>query len=176
MSAIRFLVSAAPVVVTLLTLPAGATHLEGGAISFKIPNPITEPTTVQFDVMVGQWPNGLGATQQFMFGDGSSAPLVSPVVVSQGAVAGQLLHYSLSHKYPTSGTYVTSLSECCMSSVIENAPDSFFRLQATVDLTSGNSAGPLSFMRPIVQLQINGVRSFLIPAKYTDGAAVNCRF
>lgn len=176
MSVIKYWLSVAPIVVTLWTLPAGATHLQGGAISYKIPNPISEPTTVQFDVLVGQSPNGFGVTQQFVFGDGSSMPLAAPVVVSQGSVGGQLLHYSLSHKYPTLGTYVPSLSECCLSSVIENAPDSFFRLQATVDLTSGNTAGVLSFMRPIVQLQVNGVRSFFIPAKDPDGAAVICRF
>lgn len=156
--------------------PAAATHYLGGAISYEIPDPQGAPTTVQFEIVAHQVLGGIGVSGMFAFGDGTSAPLPSPVKISQGAVPGEVLWYTLTHTYPMQGAYSAAYNDCCLSSTIENSGDSFYRLQAMVDLTNGNTASALSFTSPLVQLQVNGVRSFFIPAKDNDGVPVSCRF
>lgn len=164
------------VIVSLWALPASATHLHGGAIVYKVPDPQNAPTTVQIDVLMQQVSNMGGGSDILQFGDGTNAPFPQSVLVSQGAMAGEIARFTFTHTYPAAGEYTVSYMSCCLPSQIENSGDSFLKLQAKLDVTSGNTAGPLSYMKPFVQLATNGVRSFFVPAKDPDGAPVSCRF
>lgn len=160
----------------LVAFPAQASHILGGSITYRIPDPNNSPNTVEFDVYLGTTSNLGNSTIELQFGDGTSAPIGNGAVISQGFSSPMTTRHTLKHTYPAAMDYVVSVNHCCRQSTLVQNADDMFRLESRIDLSAGNSAAPLSFMHPIVQLQTNGIREIFIPAGDIDGAPVACRF
>lgn len=160
----------------LVAFPAQASHLLGGSITYRIPDPANSPTTVEFDVYLGATTNLGNATIELRFGDGSSAPLGNGQVLGQGFSSPTITRHTLKHSYAAAMDYVAAIDHCCRPSTLVQNGDDMFRLETHIDLSPGNTAGALSFMDPVVQLQVNGIREVFIPAGDIDSSPVACRF
>lgn len=160
----------------LVALPAQATHILGGSITYRIPDPSNAPNTVEFDVYLGTSTNLGNPAIEMQFGDGSSSAIGNGTVISQGFSTPIISRHTLKHTYAAGGDYIAAIDHCCRPSTLVQNGDDMFRLETHIDLSPGNTAGALSFMDPIVQLQVNGIREIFIPAGDIDSTPVACRF
>lgn len=160
----------------LVAFPAQASHILGGSITYRIPDPNNSPNTVEFDVYLGTTSNLGNSAIELQFGDGTSAPIGNGAVISQGFSSPITTRHTLKHTYAAAMDYVASVNHCCRPSTLVQNADDMFRLETRIDLSPGNTAGALSFMHPIVQLQTNGIREIFIPAGDIDSTPAACRF
>ncbi len=164
---------------------AHASHFRSGNITYTIPDPVNAPTTVRFDVLVG-WrypysPPGLPVdSTSLVFGDGQTNPSTIGLNIGEGVDSAGLVYrvyrYSVTHTYPSKSVYTAYFTSCCRISSLTVSNDSSFRVEAIVDLTTGNTGNAVSALPPIFQLQTGGLRTIDIPAADPDGAPVTCRF
>ncbi len=173
----------AALAVLLLPRAAHATHFRYGNITYAIPNPVSQPLTVQLDVTVAWRSSYLPIDSTTLnFGDGTANPAKVGDEIGSGVdaagLAYRIMHYRVTHTYPAAGQYVAYFTSCCRLSNLINAGDDSFRVEAKVNLQAapGNHGGPVSQVPPIIQLQTGGIRSHFIPAVDPDGAPVTCRF
>ncbi len=174
-----FLAFLASVFVLVFTSRAEATHFRYGNIRYTIPDPESAPLTVRFEVVTA-WRAAFTDSTTLTFGDGTNNGLAQGVLIGSGFdTAGEeykVFRYTATHTYPAAGQYIANFGSCCRISTLTNAADNSFEVQATVDVTPGNTGNPVSVVPPIVQLQTGGVRTMQIPAVDPDQTPVTCRF
>jgi len=174
-----FLAFLATVSVLVFTSRAEASHFRYGNIKYTIPDPVSAPLTVRFEVVTA-WRAAFTDTSNLNFGDGTSNGLAQgPLIGSGFDTAGEeyrVFRYTATHTYPGAGQYVASFDSCCRISTLTNGADEDFLVQAKVDLTPGNTGNPASVVPAIVQMQIGGIRTIQIPAVDPDQTPVTCRF
>ena len=163
----------------LYTPDAHATHFRYGNITYSVPDPVSAPTTVRFDVVVA-WRQAFVASTTRGFGAGTQNPNTQGFKIGEGVDASndayQVQRYTVTHTYPAKSVYTAYFTSCCRISELINAGDDSFRVEAIVDLTNGNTGNAVSALPPIFQLQTGGVRTVQIPAIDPDGVPVSCRF
>lgn len=177
-----FLAFLATVVVLVFTSRAEATHFRAGNIRYTIPDPVSAPLTVRFEVVTA-WRADYPDMTTLNFGDGTSNGLALGLFIGDGSDAAtpvpeayRVYRYTATHTYPTAGQYIAYFSDCCRITTLENGANQSYRVQAVVDLTPGNTGNPVTVVPPIVQLQTGGIRTTLIPAVDPDQTTVTCRF
>ncbi len=174
-----FLGVLAALCVSGLASRAEATHNRFNSIIYTVPDPVSSPLTVRFDVVTAWRSDYLDATS-LAFGDGQTNPSTQGTVIAKGVSSAGLsytfLRYTVTHTYPAPGQYVASYNSCCRISELVNAPDNNFRAQALVDLTPGNKGNAVAVVPAIVPLQVNGIRTLTMAAADPDGVPVTCRF
>ncbi len=163
---------------------AHASHFRSGNITYSVPDPINAPKTVRFDVVAG-WRadavdgSGFAATD-LNFGDGLTNGLQEGLTIGNGVDASGLPYkvqrYSVTHTYPAKAVYTAFFTSCCRISSLTVDHDDNFRVEAVVDLTSGNTGNAVSALPPIFQLQTGGIRTVQVPGIDPDGVPVHCRF
>jgi len=157
---------------------AEASHFRYGNVSWRVPDPVNAPTTVEFKVTHG-WRQSAGSQLNLSFGDGDSyADLGS--FIGNGLDAGgngyDMYEFTVVHTYATADHFKASVDGCCRISNLTVDNDGSFRVESDVDLSTGNTGSPVSQMPPIVALQLGGLRSLPIPAFDPDADSVTCRF
>jgi MYXO-CTERM domain-containing protein len=174
-----FLAFLATVFVLVFTSRAEATHFRYGNIRYTIPDPVSAPLTVRFEVVTA-WRAAFTDSTTLLYGDGTSNSSSQGVLIGSGFdIAGEeykVFRYTATHTYPGPGQYVASFTSCCRISSLANGNDQTFLVQATVDVTPGNTGNPVTVVPPIVQLQTGGIRTLQIPAVDPDQTPVTCRF
>ncbi|MDC3980911.1 MopE-related protein [Polyangium jinanense] len=159
---------------------AEATHFRYGNITWSVPDPVSAPRTVRFDVTMAWHVKSFIGSTTLYFGDGGFNPNTQGAFVGSGYDAtGDEYHfyrYAATHTYNAPGQYTAYFSDCCRISELINAHDENFRVEAKVDLTPGNTANPVSVVPAMIQMQVNGIRTIQIPAVDPDGQPVTCRF
>ena len=163
---------------------ARASHFRYGNITYSVPDPVNAPKTVRFDV-VAAWRadavdgTGFSATD-LNFGDGQTNGPNEGLTIGQGVDASGLAYkvqrYSVTHTYPAKAVYTAFFTSCCRISTLTVGHDDNFRIEAVVDLSTGNTGNAVSALPPIFQLQTGGVRTVAVPGIDPDGAPVHCRF
>ncbi len=164
---------------------AHASHFRYGNITYSIPDPVNAPKTVRFDV-VSAWRadavDGTGfAATNLDFGDGgpsngNNEGLTIGNGVDASGLAYKVQRYSVTHTYPQKAVYTAFFTSCCRISTLTVNNDDSFRVEAVVDLTTGNTGNAVSALPAIFQLQTGGVRTVQVPGLDPDGVPVHCRF
>ncbi|MBL8678962.1 MAG: hypothetical protein JNK05_07335, partial [Myxococcales bacterium] len=180
-------------VVMLFGTAAEATHFRYGTINWNVPDPLMAPRTVRF-VIQHAWRLDAGDTLTFNFGDGGTATqsFTAAGVVTNGAgVTGGIIgtgtdvsgaqyrvyEMIVTRTYAGVGTNFTAFfASCCRVSGLQNGGDASFRVETIVDLTGGNTGGPVTATLPVLPLLRGGTRTFSFPATDPDGDPVTCRF
>jgi hypothetical protein len=167
------------VVGLLASRTAEASHFRFGTISWKVPDPQNAPLTVQFTVQTA-WASNFIGTTSLNYGDGQAN------VSTQGNAAGSgtdatgltyvLREYTVSHTYAAAGQYTAYFTDCCRIAGLVNGDQDSFRVETKIDLTPGNTGGPVSLAPAIIQMQVGGVRTYTLPSFDPDLDAVTCRF
>jgi len=165
--------SFAAVSLFFVSLPAEASHLWSGAVTYRIPDPVNNPNGVSFEIVNGE---SLGFPSSLPLNPGNGTGLsLTGVVLTPGGNIG-LVGYKGTTTYSSSGIFTAEHASCCLNSMFLNAADSNYKFTAKVDVSPGNKGGPYTFMPPVVQLQTGGLRTLFVPAADPDGVAVRCRF
>ncbi|TKD13217.1 MYXO-CTERM sorting domain-containing protein [Polyangium fumosum] len=158
---------------------AEATHLRYANITWSIPDPVSAPRTVRFEVTTGWRATFVDSTTLF-FGDGTYHATTTGAVIGSGVDAAGLEYkvtrYAATHTYAAAGQYIAYFGSCCRISELVNGADDNFRVEAKVDLTPGNTGNAVSVVPALIQMQVNGIRTIQIPATDPDGTPVTCRF
>jgi hypothetical protein len=155
--------------------PAQATHFLSALVRSRVPDPAGAPTTVEVVVDLGNTVAPFQNDPVINFGDGTSAQ--SPgVLISSAALQYQVRRYVLSHTYASAGAYSPWFADCCASSIPINGYDGSYRAGTTIDVSPGNTGGPVASIPVVVHLQTGGLRTYRIAAMDPDGAPVACRF
>jgi MYXO-CTERM domain-containing protein len=165
----------------LFSREAQATHFRYGNITYTVPDPINAPKTVRFDVITAWRADFVGSTT-LVFGDGQQNPDTTGDTIGNGVDASGLPYkvqrYSVTHTYPAKSSYTAYFTSCCRISSLTDAGqhDQSFRIEAIVDLSTGNTGNAVGALPPIFQLQTGGLRTVPIFAIDPDGVPVHCRF
>ncbi len=159
---------------------AEASHFRYGSINWTVPNPQMAPLTVQFTVTTA-WRTALLGTTSLNFGDLSAAnPGTGGTTIGTGLDAnGQsytVLQYQVTHAYATAGSYLAFFTGNARIAGLQNGADGTYTVQTRVDLSAGNTGGPVSAAPAIIQQQVGAVRTYAFPATDPDGDVVSCRF
>lgn len=174
-----FLAFVSTVFVLVFTSRAEATHFRYGNIRYTIPDPVSAPLTVRFEVVTA-WRAAFTDSATLIFGDGTNNGSAQGVLIGSGFdTAGEeykVFRFTATHTYPAPGIYVAEFGSCCRISTLTNGADESFEVQARVDVTPGNTGNPVSVVPAIVQMQTGGIRTIQIPALDPDGTPVSCRF
>jgi cysteine-rich repeat protein len=91
------------------------------------------------------------------------------------------LDTTISHTYPSAGTYVARIDSCCrISSVVapnahENNPDVQYRVETIVVVNGGSNRSPVTTMPPIVTCPIDSLCTFIVPASDPDSDSITFR-
>ena len=158
---------------------AEATHFRYGNITWSIPDPVSAPRTVRFEVTTA-WRAGWVDSTTLQFGDGGYNVTTQGAIIGSGVDAAGLEYkftrYAATHTYAAAGQYTAYFGSCCRISELVNGADDDFRVEAKIDLTPGNTGNAVSVVPAIIQMQVNGTRTIQIPATDPDGTPVSCRF
>nr|MBP6731815.1 hypothetical protein [Chitinophagales bacterium] len=157
---------------------ANATHFRYGTVNWSRANSSTNTVTFSLN-QVWRTSFGWGTTitpgavvqpGTFSFGDGSSVTLsltVTSVNVSEDWFSGTA---TITHTYPSAGSYTADFSNCCRLSNLQNNFDENFRTETQVVLNNSDNASPVSTLPPIVFLPPATVAAtFQVPAIDPDG-------
>ncbi len=189
-----FLAFVSTVFVLVFTSRAEASHFRYGNIKYTIPDPVSAPLTVRFEVVTG-WRGSYTDPTTLIFGDGTNNGSFQGALIG-GAIDPNLLpndpnyyiykvfRYTATHTYPAPGIYTAKFGSCCRISgppqnpnaSNQNSGDDDFEVSALVDVTPGNTGNPISVLPAIIQLQTGGIRTITIPAIDPDQVPVSCRF
>jgi hypothetical protein len=111
------------------------------------------------------------------FGDGTSVLVTSKVTAVDAAADWFAGTFIVNHTYPSpkngANPWVAQLSNCCRISTLKNAPDGFFDVETTIDLSIVN-ASPVSNVFPIVAMGANKTNTIALPVGDADGDLVSC--
>jgi hypothetical protein len=167
------------VVGLLASRTAEASHFRFGTINWKVPDPQNAPFTVQFTVQHG-WRATAGNAVQLEFGDGTNngsvlGPLIGTGVDASG-LGYEIYEFTATHTYSGPGPFTAYFTSCCRIAGLVNGDQADFRVEAKIDLTAGNTGGPVSLAPAIVQMQLGGVRTYQFPSFDPDLDLVTCRF
>lgn len=167
------------VVGLLASRTAEASHFRFGTINWKVPDPQNAPLTVQFTVQHG-WNSAAPDSTDLNFGDGfNNGPFQGPLIGTGTDAAGlgyNLYEYTVTHTYAAPGTYTAFFQSCCRIAGLVNGDQADFRVEAIVDLSAGNTGGPVSLAPAIIQMQLGGIRTYQLPSFDPDLDLVSCRF
>ncbi|MEZ4447609.1 MAG: hypothetical protein R3B72_51510, partial [Polyangiaceae bacterium] len=161
---------------------AEATHFRYGNITWNVPDPVNAPLTVEFTV-THAWRTTFIDTVTLQFGDGQQVNSGGgDVTIGTGVdAAGEsytIREFVTSHTYASPGNRTAFFTNCCRVSSLINAGDANFRVEAQVDLQSdgSNTSGPISGIPVIIQMEIGGVRQFVLPVFDPDNDPYTCNF
>ncbi|MDI1443271.1 MopE-related protein [Polyangium sp. 6x1] len=160
---------------------AEATHFRYASIIYTVPDPVSAPRSVRFEVTMAWHKDSFIGSSTLNFGDGGFNPNTQGTYVGSGYDASgaeyQFYRYTVSHTYTQFGQFVAYISDCCRVEPMGNQPtQDNYRIEAKVDLTTGNTGNPASVLPAMIQMQVNGIRTIQIPAVDPDGTPVSCRF
>ena len=158
--------------------PAAASHFRYGTISWKVPDVVNAPLTVEFTVTTA-WRSTLPDGTFLQFGDGANNGTVLGTQIGTGTDAGGnsyvVLRYVATHTYAAAGTYTAFFTSCCRVGGLQNGANAAFRVETEVSLGGGNTGGPVTSSPAIVQMQVGNTRTYTFPFFDPDGDAVTCR-
>ena len=174
---------AAALLVSFMTLlmaqEALATHFRYGNITWRIPDPVNAPRTVEFTVTTAWRDNAINSVS-LNFGNGSTATVTQTQIGSGLDAKGTIYDVAqgiTTHTYSGSQTEFTAFFRgCCRISTLINAADDGFRLETKVSLRSGNTGGPVSGVPVIIQFEIGKVNQFVLPTFDPDADPFTCGF
>jgi len=163
---------------------AEASHFRYGNLTWRLPDPVGDPLTVEFTVTNGWRGDGGGPAaqnSQVEFGDGNVGPNQEGPIVGTGTDgSGQpywIRQYTIEHTYASQGTYTAFVESGNRIAALINASDDDFRYEATVDLDGGsNTSGPISGIPVIIQMEVGSVNQFILPVFDPDADPHTCRF
>jgi hypothetical protein len=142
-------------------------------------HPAGARTAVQFTVTVAWRTTFIGATT-LDFGDSTNNGVATGNVIGTGTdSAGNgytVEQYQVLHTYAAAGAYTAFFQGSARVAGLQNGGGASFRVETTVDLTAGNTGGPVSAAPAIIQMQVGNVRTYTFPAFDPDGDVVACRF
>ena len=159
---------------------AHASHFRYGSIAWNVPNPVSAPLTVRFTVTAA-WRSTFIDGTALDFGDGSPPNArTNGVQIGSGTDANgnaySVMQYTVNHTYAAQGTYTAFFTDCCRVNGLQNGANGNYRVEAIVDLHTGNTGGPSTASLPIIQMQNGGVRSYTFAVTDPDNDPVTCRF
>ena len=163
---------------------AHASHFRSGTISWKVPDPVTAPLTVEFNVIASWRANFTNPDTDLEFGDGATNGDQVGTQVGAGVDAAgnpyKVMQYSATHTYAASGSYTAFFDACCRVVGLENGAGTNpnigdYRVETAVDLTAGNTAGPSTASPAVIQLQFGAGRTYSFPVFDPDGDPITCR-
>jgi hypothetical protein len=173
----------------LLPGSAAATHFRYAKFSWERPDPLNDPYTVEFDLLLatrGSATEPYLWQYEFRFGDGSSYYMTNVSKVETVAVYLDspwepfwIVRARTSHTYSPSSpnaSYTVGIEGCCRLIGLENGnSEEWIILQGTVDFRAGNTAGPVSLGPTKLNMTPNGTQTIEIPMYDADGEPVSCR-
>jgi hypothetical protein len=159
-------------------MPSKASHYRGGTISYRIPDPTINPTTVEF-TMVNGWRHLEDLDLDFGGGGGSvtfSSNNIGSFTDSNGA-AYTLYRSIVTHTHDSRGTYIAYAGTCCRIGGLVNDSHGDFRLEVTVDIA--NEKNSLIVQIPaILQMykQTHNVIDLKASINDSDNDGITCSF
>jgi Cys-rich repeat protein len=170
----------AAIVCLTIGATAQASHFRYGNITWRVPDPVGAPRTVEFTV-TSTWRAAAVDGTALDFGDGVVNPFTTGATIGGGTDAAGLqftvTQYTVLHTYATNGPFTAFFTSCCrLSNLSGGQADGSFRVETIVSLASGNTGGPVGQMPSIIQLQNGGTRTFPIPVFDPDADTVTCSF
>ncbi len=170
----------AAIVCLTIGATAQASHFRYGNITWRVPDPVGAPRTVQFTV-ISAWRTAFIDGTSLNFGDGVTNAFTTGATIGTGTDAGgnsfTVTQYTVNHTYATDGPFTAFFTSCCrVSNLSGGQADGTFRVETIVSLASGNTGGPVGQMPSIIQLQNGGTRTFPIPVFDPDADTVTCSF
>jgi hypothetical protein len=166
---------------TLLTTVAtiigltSASHWRFGQCSWKQ----TTGTTVEFTCEYG-WRSTFIGSNYFNFGDGTGQSLSGGyTLLSTGTDSygngWALVRYIFTHTYAGEGPYVATIQSCCRIGQLDVGSNDYWRMEYTIDMTNGNTGGPVSAISPLLQFTMGQPNSIPLSPVDNDGDTVTCR-
>ena len=168
-------------VATFVAQNAEATHFRYGNVTWSLPDPVAAPLTVEFTVTHG-WRSSFTSPANLNFGDGASSGAIQGTAIGTGTdgsgEAYTIFQYTVQHTYAAPGSYTAFFSGCCRLSSLINAGDDPYRVESVVNLEAdgSNTSGPISGIPVIIQMEIGGVRQFVLPVFDPDADPHTCAF
>jgi len=159
---------------------AFASHFRYGTIFWRVPDPQNAPRTVEFTVQQA-WRSSFVDCFEIDFGDGTFSDGCATVAdIGSGTDANgnqyTLRQYVETYTYPGAATsFLSFFGDCCRVAGLQNGASADFRVETLVDLSAGNTGGPVSASPAIRQLQFGAPRSLFFPIFDADGDAFSCR-
>jgi MYXO-CTERM domain-containing protein len=132
----------------LLTTTARAGSFRGAAVSWRVPDSIGAPNTVEVSITtIWDQPTTDTTTADLDFGDGASSTGLSGTATYTGTTnLGQgftVQQTTVTHAYAAAGKYTLVLSGCCRHATTNNIDGTLpFKLTATVALGTGMFHSP----------------------------------
>ncbi len=178
---------AAILAATLLTASTlTATHFRYGHLTWRT----TGANAVEFNFVAAFRYNGYGAPSvgsiitenigatNLTFGDGTPSTgtlrfLVTAInpgenwLLAEALEPGSNTNRRIPHVYVGGGPFVAAVSGCCRISTLQNKPDAGYRVESPVSFAPTNSS-PVSSLPPIVNVPVNTVYQFDVPAADLD--------
>jgi hypothetical protein len=159
-------------------MPSKASHYRGGTISYRIPDPTTNPTTVEFTIV-----NGWRTLENLDldFGDGGGGVTFSSNNIgsfTDSTSAAYTLYRSIvTHTYDSRGIYSAYVGTCCRIGGLVNDANGDFRLEVTVDIVNEKNS-PIVQIPAIVQMykQTNNVIDLKASINDSDNDGITCSF
>ena len=150
----------AAIVCLTIGATAQASHFRYGNITWRVPDPVGAPRTVQFTV-ISAWRTAFIDGTSLNFGDGVTNAFTTGATIGTGTDAGgnsfTVTQYTVNHTYATDGPFTAFFTSCCrVSNLSGGQADGTFRVETIVSLASGNTGGPVGQMPSIIQLQNGG--------------------
>ncbi len=170
---------------TLFASSLSATHFRYGHLTWRP----TGANAVEFNFVAAFRYNGYGApivgsiitetigATSLNFGDGSAATgtlRFEVTAINPGenwliaeALAPGTNNRRIPHTYVGNGPFIAAVSGCCRISTLQNTPDAGYRIETPVSLLPTNNS-PVSSLPPIVNVPVNTVFQFDVPAADSD--------
>jgi hypothetical protein len=167
--------------VTLVAPSAFASHFRYGNITWRLPNPQSAPLTVEFTVTHG-WRSTLTDGFNLNFGDGTTSGFQQGTAIGSGVDANgegyTIFEAKVTKTYAAPGFYKAFFGTCCRVASLVNASNASFRVETDVFLESDNTntGGPISGIPVIIQMEVGGVRQFVLPVFDPDDDPFTCTF
>jgi hypothetical protein len=159
-------------------MPSKTSHYRGGPISYKIPDPTINPTTVEFTIVNG-WRHLENLDLDFGDGGGSvrfSSNNIGSFTDSNGA-AYTLYRSIVTHTYDSRGTYSAYVGTCCRIGGLVNDSHGDFRLEVTVDIANEKNS-PIVQIPAILQMykKTHNVIDLKASINDSDNDGITCSF
>jgi len=156
-----------------------ASHFRGGTIRWTVPDPANAPLTVEFTVTTGWAANGSSPVVLDYGSGGPKSSSMGGTKIGTGTDTQgneyEIREAKVSYTYPSAGNYTAFFASSARIAGLENGAGEPFRVESQVDLSSGNTGGPVTLAPLIIQLQGGDVRTYVFPAVDPDGDPISCR-
>ncbi|MCO4773224.1 MAG: hypothetical protein KDA24_24535 [Deltaproteobacteria bacterium] len=164
----------------MLAIPAtaSASHFRYGQIAWERSNPTTRTVTVE---VTTAWRSDFIDNVVLRWGDGASSNMPVSAYTNLGTFTDSagtsysVMRQSRSHTYGSDGPFTAWFSSCCRIGGLVNAANAGFRVQSVIDLSGGNTGGPVSAIPVLAQMVQGGLNVMPLPIAEPDGDAVTCR-